>query len=295
MPTTLSLDPALLRKLEALRLSVKFVRWGNRLGGRFVVNRRGSSVEFADYLPYVPGDDIRTIDWNLYARLDRLFVRVYKEEIELAVEVMLDATRSMGLPTPEKFERATAIGLALSYVALAARHQVRVSWIAPGTLATTPTLVRRTDVRVAEQAGAPVQPNGSVVLGDWMQRAAAGLKLRGGQAIVISDCLYRPAELFRALHVLRLRHLEVKLLQVLSPQELQPARLLSEGVVVDSETGRTHELGYSAAQLTEAVRSHNEQLSRFCKRHDIAFAQHRLDEPLESFLLKTLPARGFLE
>ncbi|MBI3312201.1 MAG: DUF58 domain-containing protein, partial [Candidatus Omnitrophica bacterium] len=100
------LDPSFLARLEALELSVRWVQWGSHLGGRFTISRRGSSVEFADYAAYTPGDDIRAIDWNLYARSDRLFVKTYQEEVELAVEVIVDATASMALPTPRKFERA---------------------------------------------------------------------------------------------------------------------------------------------------------------------------------------------
>ncbi|MBI4354068.1 MAG: DUF58 domain-containing protein, partial [Candidatus Omnitrophica bacterium] len=93
MPPRVSpLDPALRLRLDALRLAARRIQWGSRLGGRFAINRRGSSVEFADYAQYTPGDDIRTIDWNLYARLDRLFVKLFKEEIELSVEIVVDAS-----------------------------------------------------------------------------------------------------------------------------------------------------------------------------------------------------------
>ncbi|MGH2669327.1 MAG: DUF58 domain-containing protein, partial [bacterium] len=113
------LTPAFISRLEALQISVKWVRAGNQLGGRFPINRRGSSVEFADYAAYCAGDDIRAIDWNLYARLDRLFVKTYKEEIVLSVELLVDATPSMGLPSPEKFERAKRLAVSLGYVGLA--------------------------------------------------------------------------------------------------------------------------------------------------------------------------------
>ena len=100
-PATTWLTPAFIHRLETLQLSVRWVRAGHTVGGRFPINRRGSSVEFADYAPYCAGDDIRAIDWNLYARLDRLFVKTYKEEIALSVEIIIDATASMGLPTAE--------------------------------------------------------------------------------------------------------------------------------------------------------------------------------------------------
>lgn len=295
MPIASWLTPTFISRLEALQLSVKWVRAGNKLGGRFPINRRGSSVEFADYAAYCAGDDIRAIDWNLYARLDRLFVKTYKEEIELSVELLVDATGSMGLPTPEKFERATRLAVSLGYVGLTGRHHVRLSWIAPGRLATSPWFHQRHDLfRLIAQAKAG-RVGGPVDVPEWMRRAAATLRWHGGQAIVITDGMIRPADFFKALHVLMVRNLEIKVIQVLTPQELHPARLVRGGQLIDVETGMTHQLAYGPAELDRAVAEHNEALVRFCKRHGIPFARHRLDEPLESFIIKTLPLHGFLE
>ena len=295
MLTVSLLDPAFLARLEALRLSVRQVRWGSRLGGSFPISRRGSSIEFADYTAYTPGDDIRAIDWNLYARLDRLFVKTYKEEIELSVEVVLDATASMALPTRRKFERTSQLGLCLAYIALAGGHQVRMSWIKPGGPVATPWFVHRGDLPRLMSMAESIVPEGHVALSEWMRKASTALRMRGGQALVISDGMVQPADCFQALHLAMMKHLEAKIIQVLSPQELNPARLFRRGVLVDSETGFTHELAYSASELARAVIEHNERLARFCKRSGIPFAQHRLDEPLEEFVLKDLPARGFLE
>jgi uncharacterized protein (DUF58 family) len=295
MPTLSALDPAFLAKLEALELSVRQVRWGSRLGGRFTISRRGSSIEFADYAAYTPGDDIRSIDWNLYARLDRLFVKTYKEDIELAVEVIIDATASMALPTSEKFARTCWLGLCLAYIALAGHHQVRMSWIKPGQPHATSWCAHRGDVMRFTQWASGVSPEGHVRLHEWMHKAITQLRMRGGQALIISDGMHHPADCFKALHLLLRRHLEIKFIQVLSPQEFDPARLFKGAIVVDSETHVTHELAYRPEELARAVLEHNEQLARFCKRHGILLAQHRLDEPPEEFVLKTLPARGFLE
>ncbi len=296
MPTDAAwLTPALISRLEALQLSVRWVRAGHSIGGRFPINRRGSSVEFADYAAYAAGDDIRAIDWNLYARLDRLFVKTYKEEIALSVEVIVDATASMGLPSSEKFLRAKQLAVSLAYIGLADGHHARFTWIRPGRLISGPWFHHRKDLfRMAAQAGAePV--GGQVSLADWMRRCALALRMRGGQALVLTDGMIRPAEFFRALHVLKMRNLEVKVIQILTPQELHPAALGRGGVLVDVETGSTHELGYSPAELERAVSGHNELLARFCKRQGIAFARHRTDEPLETFITKTLPVHGFLE
>jgi uncharacterized protein (DUF58 family) len=304
MPSAASwLTPSFISRLEALELSVRWVRAGNRLGGRFPVNRRGSSVEFADYAPYAAGDDIRAIDWKLYARLDRLFVKTYKEEIALSVEIFVDATPSMGLPDAEKFERAKRLAVSLGYIGLADGHHVRLSWIRAGAGAGAPRdridagpwYHRRNELfRLAEQAAA-ARVGGDVPLARWMERASIALRIHGGQAILITDGMSRPADFFRALHLLMVRNLEAKVIQVLTPQELHPGRRLQGGVLVDAETGGTHQLAYTPAELERAVADHNETLVRFCKRHGIPFARCRVDEPLETFITKTLPVHGFLE
>ena len=92
-----------------------------------------------------------------------------------------------------------------------------------------------------------------------------------------------------------MRNIEVKVIQILTPQELDPARLFRGGTMVDVERGTTHQLAYSPAELARAVEEHNELLARFCKRNDIRFARHRLDESLDSFVTRVLPAHGFLE
>ena len=296
MPTAAAwLTPAFVSRLEALELSVRWVRAGHNLGGRFPVNRRGFSVEFSDYAAYTPGDDIRAIDWNLYARLDRLYVKTYKEEITLSVEVLVDATASMGLPSPDKFTRAKQLAVSLAYIALADGHRARLTWIRPGRLADGGWFRHRKDLfRMAGQADAEPLA-GRVPLDEWMRRCALARRMRGGQALLLTDGMVRPAEFFQALHVLKTRNLEVKVIQILTPQELHPASLGRGGVLLDVETGLTHELGYSPEELERAMARHNELLARFCKRQGMPFAQHRIDEPLDAFITKTLPVRGFLE
>jgi len=289
------LTPEFIRRLETLQLSVRWVRAGSRLGGRFPINRRGSSIEFADYSPYYAGDDIRSIDWNLYARLDRLFVKTYKEEIELAVELLVDATASMGLPSGEKFTRAKRLAVSLGYVALAQGHYVRLNWVQPGPRSPSPWYHQRRDLWTMVERTDPIHAHGQVALAEWMARTAAAQRMHGGQAIFITDGMIRPADFFRAMHTLLVRNLEVKVIQVLTPGELHPGRLFRGGLLVDAETGARHQLAYRPAELERAMAEHNEQLVRFCKRHGITYVLHRLDDPLESFVVTTLPTRGFLE
>ncbi|MBI3009573.1 MAG: DUF58 domain-containing protein [Candidatus Omnitrophica bacterium] len=295
MPNEAWLTPELIRHLEVLQLSVRWVRSGHTLGGRFPINRRGSSVEFADYTPYCAGDDFRAIDWNLYARLDRLYIKTYKEEIALSVELLIDATASMGVPDLEKFKRCRQIAICLAYVALAEGHRARLSWIQAGRILSSPWFSQRRDLSQMVMMSGTVHPQDKLFLPEWLRRAAIALRIRGGQAILLTDGLIRPAEFFEALHVLMIRNMEIKVIQVLSPQELHPARFFRSTTVVDAETGLRHQLAYSPQELEQAMASHNEHLARFCKRNGILFVQHRLDESLESLMTRTLPAHGFLE
>jgi len=207
----------------------------------------------------------------------------------------VDASASMALPTAAKYERTGELALALSYVALAGRHHVRMSWIREGVPSPTRWHRHRGGIRRLMEQAASVVPAGSVQLGAWMQRAASAFRMRGGQALVLSDGWYHPADWFRALSVLKQRHLEIKVIRVLTAQEMDPVRLIRGGLVVDSETGSTHALAYSPAELQGAVSAHQEQLARFCKRNGILLAQHVVEESLDEFLFQTLPARGFLE
>ena len=291
----IGLSPEFIARLDRLRLAVRWVRAGHGLGGRFPLHRRGSSIEFDDYASYTPGDDIRAIDWPLYARLDRLFVKTYKEEITLSVELVLDATASMALPTPRKFERAAHLALSLGAIALAGGHRVRMTWIAPGEIVGSAWIRHRRDFfREAGILLEPLRARGTVSWRDWMRRAAITRRWRGGQVIFLTDGMVRLPELFGGLQELLARHLEIKLLQILSPEELMPSRLIRSGMLVDAETGRTHQLADQPEVLTRAMAEHNEAIARFCTRHGIRFAQHGLDESLDACLTKTLTAHGFL-
>src|SRR5258705_11084336 len=111
--------PEFLTQLETLRLRTRKEFLGSHTGN-YSSPRRGTSLEFADYRRYAPGDDLRYLDWGIYARTDRLYVKVFREEVDLFAYVFIDASASMGFPSrEEKFLPASHVALALAYVALA--------------------------------------------------------------------------------------------------------------------------------------------------------------------------------
>src|SRR5437762_10014259 len=119
------LSPELLRRLEQFQL-LAARRAKSSARGERRSRARGQSVEFADYRTYVPGDDFRYLDWNLYGRLERLFLKLYEEERELPVRIFLDASESMTFGSPRKFDFARQVAAAIGYVALCGFDRVSV-------------------------------------------------------------------------------------------------------------------------------------------------------------------------
>ena len=119
------LSPEFLRKLEQAAIVSKHIMVGRTKGERRSA-RRGTSVEFADFRSYVPGDDLRYLDWNAYARLQRLFLKLFIEEEDLHVYFLLDTSRSMDFGSPTKLEWATQAAAALAYIALSSGDRVQL-------------------------------------------------------------------------------------------------------------------------------------------------------------------------
>src|SRR5438552_9398566 len=119
------LTPELLRRLEQVQL-LAHRRAKSSAKGERRSRARGQSVEFADHRSYTPGDDFRYLDWNLFGRLERLFLKLYEEERELPVTIFLDASESMTFGTPRKFDFARQIAAAVGYVALCGFDRVSV-------------------------------------------------------------------------------------------------------------------------------------------------------------------------
>src|SRR6266403_2764211 len=119
------LDPQFLARLEQLELVSRKIFHGVMKGERRS-KRKGQSVEFADYRNYVKGDDLRFLDWNLYARLDRLFIRLFMEEEDLHFYVLIDNSLSMDFGTPSKLRYAKQVAAALGFIGLVNMDRVAI-------------------------------------------------------------------------------------------------------------------------------------------------------------------------
>lgn len=289
-------DVAFLERLESLRLHCRHPRWGSRAGGPYTINRKGSSIEFADYAEYKWGDDFRAIDWNMYGRLERLFIKTFKDDIELNVHLVVDATASMGVPRDgRKWRYAKDIATALAYVGLANHNLVRMSAFgaAPGRLDMTPHFQRRDGVFPCREFLDRREPHGDVPFAAWVERYLYATHARGGALIALSDWMMEPTEWVRGLQLCSFHNLDVKVIQILTPEELKPGQGWGKGYVVDVETGSRRSL-WDMRLLLRAMEAHNAQLAAFCQRNGFLFVQVSTAMPVEEFVLRELPRLGLV-
>ena len=291
--TTL-LDNQALTRLERLRLQPNR-RKTNRTQGEHASGKGGSSTEFADYRNYVPGDDVRFVDWNIFARLNRPYMKLYQYEEVMHVAILVDASNSMKFEN--KFERARQLAAAMGVTALMGVE--RVSAYVVGASDEPPRVMRPASGRASMSR-----------LFDFFERAECGgdapidgaveamlRRHRGkGMAIVISDFL-TPASLSRPFNLLYSAGLEIFALQVLGPTEIDP-ELTGDLRLVDSENGATVDVS-SIDELHGIYHEHREQLQEHVRRQSRTrngrFLSISSEAPLDWVLFDLLQRQGWLK
>ena len=291
--TTL-LDNQALTRLERLRLQPTR-RKTNRTQGEHASGKGGSSTEFADYRNYVPGDDVRFVDWNIFARLNRPYMKLYQYEEVMHVAILVDASNSMKFEN--KFERARQLAAAMGVTALMGVE--RVSAYVVGASGEPPRVMPPSSGRASMRR-----------LFDFFERAECGgdapidgaveamlRRHRGrGMAIVISEFL-TPASLARPFNLLYSAGLEIFALQVLGPTEIAP-ELTGDLRLVDSEHGGTVDVS-SIGELHGIYHDHRERLEehvrRQCRMRNGRFLSVSADAPLDWGLFDLLQRQGWLK
>jgi uncharacterized protein (DUF58 family) len=288
-------DSAFLAKLEQLHLLARKLFRGEHRAERRS-RQVGSSLEFADYRNYAWGDDPRTIDWAVYARLDRLFVKLFEQERDLDVHFLVDCSASMRWypeagqtgQTP-KLDAGRRIAAALSYIALANLDRVNVGWF-DANLGDDLGLTRGKAQfhKVLDFLRTAPEASGPTALERSFRTFTQRLKRRG-LVFVLSDFL-DPAGTDAALSLLRYHQFEVHIVQVLHPAELDP-KLSGDLRLTECETGAVYELTASDA----LVRAYREQvhgflanLERFCLQRGVGYALAPTTVPFEDLVLRVL-------
>src|SRR5579871_908201 len=218
-PTQPLLEPGFLNRLEQLELVSRKIFLG-RMKGERRSKRKGQSVEFADYRNYVVGDDLRFLDWNLYARLDRLFLRLFMEEEDLHFYILLDNSLSMDFGSPTKLHYAKQVAAALGFVGLVNADRVVVEAFNDRLTQSMPAARGRRSVWRLVDFLQKLEPAGPSDLKKALRTFS--LKCSGkGIVIVLSDFMDKKG-CEDALRYLIARQMDVYVIQILSQEEIEP-------------------------------------------------------------------------
>lgn len=287
------LAPEFLRRLETLELVSKKIRAGRMKGDR-LSKRKGRGSEFADFRPYSVGDDLRFLDWNLYGRLDRLFLRLFLEEEDLHVHLLIDTSRSMDYGRPTKLRYAKQVAAALGFVGLVNLDRVAVEAIGGAVPVRSPQYRGRQSLWRLVKFLDDLQPTGA---GDFSTALRSfSLRTSGrGVVVVLSDFLDKGGyeEGFRYLVA---RNLDVYAVQILAQEEIEP-NLAGDLKLTDVEDGDEAEVTISAPLLKryqETLAAFRAGLAGYCSRRGMAYLFTSNQVPFEKLVLNYLRSRGLL-
>lgn len=290
--------PHFLTQLEILRLRTRKEFLGGQTGG-YSSPRRGTSLEFADYRRYTPGDDLRYLDWGIYARTDKLYVKLFREEVDLFAYVFIDASASMAFPSlEEKFLPANHVALALSYIILANHDHVKLHLLQEGAGGSASPFFRgRRRMMDCVNFATSVTPTGAIELAPALSEHLKRLR-RPGKAILVSDFLMPALEYEKGLNLLRGFNLDIAAIQVLSRHEVDPPWPNGSLALIDSETRAEVNYRWDPNALRDyqnRLAHHNLQLRSFCHQSAIDYSIYVTDRDLSDFVFATLPAIGLFK
>jgi uncharacterized protein (DUF58 family) len=288
------LSPDFMARLDRLSFVSRKIFLG-RLRGERLSRRRGESVEFADYRNYVMGDDLRYLDWNIYARLERLFIKLFLQEEDLHVSVLIDASRSMDWGTPNKALYARQIAAAIAYIGLINQDRVSLYTYAGGLREELRGVRgRRLMFKVVEF----LQRSGNEGTSN-LPAAARQFAIRNpsqGIVLMISD-FYEKAGYEDGFRYLLGRNYDLYALQILSPEEMEPP-LVGDLRLTDVEDDDVAEVTVSRALIQRYRRNlqaYCEGLREYCTARGISYLFTGTQVPFDQIVLSYFRARGLLK
>jgi len=287
------LDADFMARLDALDVLSRKILQGKMQGERRS-KRRGVGVEFADHRPYAVGDDLRFIDWNVYGRLEQLFLKLFLEEQDLTVHILADSSASVALGDPPKDRSIKKLAAALGYVSLVNNNRVAVSTFADGVAGQLTGMRGRHYLPRLATFLLESEAEGPSSFSEACRQVAAG-RIGRGIMIVLSDFLFK--EGFQdGLRRLLSRQYDLYVIQVLSPQEREP-ELGGDLKLIDVEDGDAAEVTVSAALLKyykRTLAAYCNELKAFCRRRGAAYVLAGSDDPVESLVMNYLRRIGLL-
>jgi uncharacterized protein (DUF58 family) len=287
------LNPELLARLEKMELVSRKIFRG-RMKGERRSPRKGQSVEFADFRNYVPGDDLRFVDWNTYARLEKLFLKVFLEEEDLHLYALIDASESMDFGEPTKLRYAAQLAAALGFIGLIRSDRVKIETLGQSHQVGSPVFRgRRSLWRMLEHLE-QIQPAPTSPLAEGVKNFC--LRTSGKGIVVLISDLMDKSGYEAALKYLVSQDMDVYVVQVLSAEELNP-EIQGDLRLIDCEDGDEADITVSAPLMKrykQTLAAFVESVRDFCTRRGIVYLLARNDVPVEELVLGYLRTRGLV-
>lgn len=290
--TTALFEPAFLKQLDRLALLTRRNVAGQMHGERRSP-RRGSSIEYADFKPYTTGDDFRQIDWNLYARLDKFFLKLFVAEEEITLHLLIDTSASMDWGEPNKLTYAARAAGAMGYIALAGLDRASLMGFSGQQEQRLPSQRGRAGVAPLFRYLAGLRGAGPTSLVDSCRRYVQSTR-NPGPLLLCSDLLDPQWE--EALRTLGKRPFEITLFHILSPDELNPP-LEGDLKLLDVEGGAALDISADLDLLqryVERLHAWRGEVEAFCTGRGINYLFVDTSQPLEDLLLTVLRERQIL-
>ncbi len=288
------LDPAFMAKLDQLALVSRKIFAGKMRGER-LTKRRGDSVEFADYRSYVSGDDLRFLDWNIYARLEKLFLKLFLQEEDLHVSLLIDVSKSMDWGQPNKGLYARRVAAAIAYIGLSNFDRVSLYTYSNGLQEELAGIRgRRWMFKVIEfLTHVPYDGPGNL--------SATGKQFairhpQPGIVLVLSD-FFEKGGFDEGLRYLLGRKYDLYAVQILSPEEIDPV-LAGDLRLTDVEDDDAAEVTVSRALLNRYrhnLHAYCERIKEYCTRRGVNYLFTSTDVPFDQIILSYFRQRGLLK
>jgi len=288
------LNEDFMRRIEKLSITSKKIFRG-RMKGERRSKQRGYSAEFADYRNYVEGDDLRFIDWNIYGRLDKLFLKLFLEEEDLHVHVLIDTSLSMGFGTPRKLDYAKRVAAAVGYIGLANMDRIQIHAFSGGLQAKTGALRGKISSNKLFDFLEKLAPEGATGLQESCRVFAQTTSIGKGVVILISDML-DPEGYEDGLKRLAGSSMDVYVVHILAPEEVNPD-LKGDLRLLDVEDGTYQEVTISRPllqQYQQTLKNFCAGIQDYCTKRGAAYVFSATDVPFDQLVLNTLRRGGLL-
>lgn len=288
------LNPEVISRIENLELRAKLVVEGF-IAGLHRSPYHGFSVEFAEHRQYMPGDDLKHVDWKVFGRTDRYYIKQYEEETNLKSYVIIDASRSMAFHTdkhPSKLEYASSVAAALAYLMVRQRDAVGLGVFDERIRTFLPPRSRQSYLKLLFKTLVDTHPSNRTGVGVSLHRMAERIKRRG-LVIILSDLFDNPDEVLSALKHFRHNKNEVIVMQVLDPSERSFA-FGRDAVFKDMETEEkmTTQPYHIQKAYQKQMRTFLERYKRECREHAVDYVLLDTATPFDVALLQYLKKRS---